>query len=170
MGIPAASLIRGLGYASVGMIAATAVAGFSEGGYTGPGGKYEPKGVVHGGEVVIRKEVVDQPGMKDYLIGLNRSGKPGYASGGFVGSHAMSPAFTAPTVAVGVGGGAAPQINLHINSDGSGGSVNAPDAYEQMGLALLATARAEMPSIARSVIQKEKGQNGLLDPNNRRNS
>lgn len=170
MGIPAASLIRGLGYASVGMIAATAVAGFSEGGYTGAGGKYEPKGVVHGGEVVIRKEVVDQPGMKDYLIGLNRSGKPGYASGGFVGSSAMSPAFTAPTVAVGVGGGAAPQINLHINSDGSGGSVNAPDAYEQMGLALLATARAEMPNIARSVIQKEKGQNGLLDPNNRRNS
>ena len=170
MGIPAASLIRGLGYASVGMIAATAVAGFSEGGYTGAGGKYEPKGVVHGGEVVIRKEVVDQPGMKDYLIGLNRSGKPGYASAGFVGSHAMSPAFTAPTVAVGVGGGAAPQINLHINSDGSGGSVNAPDAYEQMGLALLATARAEMPNIARSVIQKEKGQNGLLDPNNRRNS
>ena len=170
MGIPAASLIRGLGYASVGMIAATAVAGFSEGGYTGAGGKYEPKGVVHGGEVVIRKEVVDQPGMKDYLIGLNRSGKPGYASGGFVGSHAMSPAFTAPTVAVGVGGGAAPQINLHINSDGSGGSVSAPDAYEQMGLALLATARAEMPNIARSVIQKEKGQNGLLDPNNRRNS
>lgn len=170
MGIPAASLIRGLGYASVGMIAATAVAGFSEGGYTGAGGKFEPKGVVHGGEVVIRKEVVDQPGMKDYLIGLNRSGKPGYASGGFVGSHAMSPAFTAPTVAVGVGGGAAPQINLHINSDGSGGSVSAPDAYEQMGLALLATARAEMPNIARSVIQKEKGQNGLLDPNNRRNS
>lgn len=170
MGIPAASLIRGLGYASVGMIAATAVAGFSEGGYTGAGGKFEPKGVVHGGEVVIRKEVVDQPGMKDYLIGLNRSGKPGYASGGFVGSHAMSPAFTAPTVAVGVGGGAAPQINLHINSNGSGGSVSAPDAYEQMGLALLATARAEMPNIARSVIQKEKGQNGLLDPNNRRNS
>ena len=170
MGIPAASLIRGLGYASVGMIAATAVAGFSEGGYTGAGGKYEPKGVVHGGEVVIRKEVVDQPGMKDYLIGLNRSGKPGYASGGLVGSSAMSPAFTAPNFSAGAGGGAAPQIHLHINSDGSGGSVNAPDAYEQMGLALLATARAEMPNIARSVIQKEKGQNGLLDPNNRRNS
>lgn len=170
MGIPAASLIRGLGYASVGMIAATAVAGFSEGGYTGAGGKYEPKGVVHGGEVVIRKEVVDQPGMKDYLIGLNRSGKPGYSSGGFVGSSAMSPAFTAPNFSAGAGGGAAPQIHLHINSDGSGGSVNAPDAYEQMGLALLATARAEMPNIARSVIQKEKGQNGLLDPNNRRNS
>ncbi|MBC3339295.1 tape measure protein [Pseudomonas proteolytica] len=170
MGIPAAGLIRGLGYASVGMIAATAVAGFSEGGYTGPGGKYEPKGVVHGGEVVIRKEVVDQPGMKDYLIGLNRSGKPGYASGGFVGSPGISPAFTAPSVAAGAGSGAAPEIHLHINGDGSGGAVNAPEGYEQMGLALLATARSEMPKIARQVIQQEKGQNGLLDPNNRRNS
>ena len=170
MGIPAAGLIRGLGYASVGMIAATAVAGFSEGGYTGPGGKYEPKGVVHGGEVVIRKEVVDQPGMKDYLIGLNRSGKPGYASGGFVGSPGISSAFTAPSVAAGAGSGAAPEIHLHINGDGSGGAVNAPEGYEQMGQALLATARSEMPKIARQVIQQEKGQNGLLDPNNRRNS
>lgn len=169
-GIPVGAALLAAGYANAGMVAGMALAGFSEGGYTGPGGKFEPKGVVHGGEVVIRKEVVDQPGMKDYLIGLNRSGKPGYASGGFVGSHAMSPTFTAPNISAGAGGGAAPQIHLHINSDGSGGSVNAPDAYEQMGLALLATARAEMPNIARSVIQKEKGQNGLLDPNNRRNS
>ena len=169
-GIPVGAALLAAGYANAGMVAGMALAGFSEGGYTGPGGKFEPKGVVHGGEVVIRKEVVDQPGMKDYLIGLNRSGKPGYASGGFVGSSAMSPAFTAPNISAGAGGGAAPQIHLHINSDGSGGSINAPDAYEQMGLALLATARAEMPNIARSVIQKEKGQNGLLDPNNRRNS
>lgn len=169
-GIPVGAALLAAGYANAGMVAGMALAGFSEGGYTGAGGKYEPKGVVHGGEVVIRKEVVDQPGMKDYLIGLNRSGKPGYASGGFVGSSAMSPAFTAPNFSAGAGGAAAPQIHLHINSDGSGGSVNAPDAYEQMGLALLATARAEMPNIARSVIQKEKGQNGLLDPNNRRNS
>jgi len=56
--------------------------GFNDGGYTGPGGKYEPAGIVHGGEVVIRKEVVDQPGMKEYLIGLN---KRGYADGGYVG-------------------------------------------------------------------------------------
>lgn len=55
---------------------------FDEGGYTGQGGKYEPAGIVHGGEVVIRKEVVDQPGMKDYLVGLN---KRGYADGGYVG-------------------------------------------------------------------------------------
>lgn len=169
-GIPVGAALLAAGYANAGMVAGMALAGFSEGGYTGPGGKFEPKGVVHGGEVVIRKEVVDQPGMKDYLIGLNRSGKPGYASGGFVGSPGISPAFTAPSVAGGAGSGAAPEIHLHINGDGSGGAVNAPEGYEQMGLALLATARSEMPKIARQVIQQEKGQNGLLDPNNRRNS
>lgn len=169
-GIPIGAALLAAGYANAGMVAGMALAGFSEGGYTGPGGKFEPKGVVHGGEVVIRKEVVDQPGMKDYLIGLNRSGKPGYASGGFVGSPGISPAFTAPSVAAGAGSGAAPEIHLHINGDGSGGAVNAPEGYEQMGLALLATARSEMPKIARQVIQQEKGQNGLLDPNNRRNS
>jgi lambda family phage tail tape measure protein len=58
--------------------------GFSDGGYTGDGGKYEPKGVVHGGEVVIRKEVVQQPGMRPYLENLNNSGA-GYADGGYVG-------------------------------------------------------------------------------------
>lgn len=169
-GIPVGAALLASGYANAGMVAGMALAGFSEGGYTGPGGKLEPKGVVHGGEVVIRKEVVDQPGMKDYLIGLNRSGKPGYASGGFVGSPGISPAFTAPAVTAGAGGGAAPEIHLHINGDGSGGTVNSPEGYEQMGLALLATARSEMPKIARQVIVQEKGQNGLLDPNNRRNS
>ena len=58
-----------------------ASSGFSGGGYTGDGGKFEPKGVVHGGEFVLRKEVVAQPGMRNYLEGLNVRG---YASGGFV--------------------------------------------------------------------------------------
>lgn len=61
--------------------------GFDDGGYTGSGGKHEPAGIVHGGEVVIRKEVVDRPGMKDYLVNLN---KRGYADGGYVGLAAGS--------------------------------------------------------------------------------
>lgn len=68
--------------------------GFDDGGYTGPGGKYEPAGIVHGGEVVIRKEVVDRPGMKEYLVNLN---KRGYADGGYVGlSGGSSAAPSAP--------------------------------------------------------------------------
>ena len=63
----------------------------------------------------------------------------------------------------------APQININIKGDGSGGGVESSAGYEQLGEALLATARSEMPKIARQVIQQEKGQNGLLDPSNRRN-
>lgn len=34
--------------------------GYASGGFTGRGGKYEPKGIVHGGEYVFRKDQVDQ--------------------------------------------------------------------------------------------------------------
>ncbi len=168
-GIPVGAALLAAGYANAGMVAGMALAGFSEGGYTGPGGKFEPKGVVHGGEVVIRKEVVDQPGMKDYLVGLNRTGLRGYATGGFVGSVSGTPPVTVPSVSSGGAVGGAPQINININSDGTGGSVEATAGYEDMGQALLATVRQEMPKVARGVIIQEKGQNGLLDPSNRRN-
>jgi hypothetical protein len=36
------------------------VPGFAEGGYTGKGGKYEPAGIVHKGEVVLPREQVNQ--------------------------------------------------------------------------------------------------------------
>lgn len=59
---------------------------FADGGYTGAGGKYDPAGIVHAGEFVVRKEMVERPGVLSFLDGLNK----GYASGGYVGS---SPAF-----------------------------------------------------------------------------
>lgn len=61
-----------------------------------------------------------------------------------------------------------PQINITIKRDGSDASVDSTQGYEALGQALLATVRAEMPKVARGVIVAEKGQNGLLDPNNRR--
>ncbi|MCP9269847.1 phage tail tape measure protein [Xenorhabdus sp. XENO-1] len=58
--------------------------GFAGGGYTGDGGKYEPKGVVHGGEFVFTKESTQRLGV-DNLYRLMDSAKRGYASGGHVG-------------------------------------------------------------------------------------
>ncbi|SDI57183.1 phage tail tape measure protein, lambda family, partial [Pseudomonas sp. BS3767] len=63
--------------------------GFSGGGYTGDGGKFEPKGVVHGGEFVVKKEVVSQPGAREFLERMNANTK-GYADGGYVGSAAST--------------------------------------------------------------------------------
>jgi len=89
---------------------------YSDGGYTGPGGKYDPAGVVHGGEVVIRKEVVDQPGMKDYLVGLNARG---YADGGYVTPVATAGGAGIRAANAATSASAAPQVNIQIASDGS---------------------------------------------------
>jgi hypothetical protein len=63
--------------------------GFAEGGYTGPGGKYEPAGVVHKGEYVLPQEVVRALGVDrlDALRSMYTNAAPGrgrYATGGMV--------------------------------------------------------------------------------------
>lgn len=68
--------------------------GFARGGFTGPGGKYQPAGIVHAGEFVLRQEVVRQAGMRRMLERLNRYGADalqGYADGGFVRGPAPTP-------------------------------------------------------------------------------
>ncbi|MBG6028981.1 phage tail tape measure protein [Proteus mirabilis] len=59
---------------------------FAYGGYTGHGGKFEPKGVVHGGEFVFTKEATAKLGIGNLYRLMNST--QGYASGGFVGSLA----------------------------------------------------------------------------------
>lgn len=56
---------------------------FAEGGYTGPGAKYDVAGVVHKGEYVSPKHVVESPGAQPHLRALEGMRK-GYADGGFV--------------------------------------------------------------------------------------
>ena len=68
---------------------------FSNGGYTGPGGKYQPAGIVHKGEFVVQKSVVDRPGVRPALESLNK----GYASGGYVGGGSASYS-NAPSIVV----------------------------------------------------------------------
>ena len=82
--------------------------GFSSGGYTGDGGKFEPKGVVHGGEFVVRKEVVSQPGAREFLERMNRNSN-GYADGGYV---SPTPAVAATNASV----RAAPSTNSSMPS------------------------------------------------------
>ncbi|WP_139789183.1 hypothetical protein [Manganibacter manganicus] len=70
-----------------------AIFGFSEGGYTGQGGKYQPAGVVHRGEFVMSKEATSRLGVRN-LDQLHEAAKRGYAAGGYVSGgsaphHAM---------------------------------------------------------------------------------
>ena len=58
------------------------VDGYASGGYTGKGGKYEPAGIVHRGEVVLPQEIVNA----DWSFLRSRYGYlPGFADGGVVG-------------------------------------------------------------------------------------
>ncbi|MEX5538814.1 hypothetical protein ABFV54_27280, partial [Pseudomonas syringae] len=82
--IPAASAILGFGYAQAGLIAAQTIAGFSEGGYTGSGGKHDVAGVVHAGEVVFSQADVARLGGVGAVEGI-RKGIKGYSDGGVVG-------------------------------------------------------------------------------------
>lgn len=58
--------------------------GFADGGYTGPGAKHKPAGVVHAGEYVLTKEQTARLGVG--RIRAFASGMPGYATGGLVGA------------------------------------------------------------------------------------
>lgn len=65
------------------------MSGFSSGGYTGDGGKYDPAGIVHKGEFVFTKEATQRIGARN-LYRLMR----GYANGGSVGGSGYSRAST----------------------------------------------------------------------------
>lgn len=77
--------------------------GKAEGGYTGPGGKYEPAGIVHKGEVVWSQEDIRRWGGVSVVEALRR----GYASGGVVGG----------------GGAGAPVFNVNVHGAPNGADV-----------------------------------------------
>lgn len=105
---------------------------FDAGGYTGDGGKYEPKGIVHGGEFVFTKESTSRIGT-DNLYALMR----GYANGGLVGGASTG---RAPMLGLQGGGstsGPIIQTSVVVNSEGGqqqrGGNSDAlGKAYQQV--------------------------------------
>lgn len=80
--------------------------GFSGGGYTGPGGKYQPRGIVHAGEVVWSQRDVAAVGGPRAANAMRPTA--GYASGGIVGASSVSPNVT----------NAQPNVEININMDG----------------------------------------------------
>ncbi|MFG1454724.1 hypothetical protein V5F44_21125, partial [Xanthobacter sp. V2C-8] len=62
---------------------------FAGGGYTGDGGKYDPAGVVHRGEVVWSQDDIRRAGGVAVVEAMRR-GRKGYASGGPVGIPSMA--------------------------------------------------------------------------------
>lgn len=68
--------------------------GFASGGYTGPGGRNQPAGVVHKGEVVWSQHDIARAGGVGVVEAMRR-GLRGYASGGIVGGgNVVAPGVT----------------------------------------------------------------------------
>lgn len=83
---------------------------FSSGGYTGAGGKYEPAGIVHKGEVVFSQQDVRNHGG---VAAVERLRLKGYADGGAVG---LPPVLAGR---FGGSGGGNMQVNITINRGGA---------------------------------------------------
>lgn len=117
--------------------------GWDTGGYTGPGGKFEPAGVVHKGEGVLsQRDIASIGGPAAFLSLLStiRSGR-GYAAGGLVGSTAR------PSVA-GPGG-----MNVEINNY-SGSQVTAREEKQRM------PDGSEMKKLVLSIVDNEIARGG----------
>lgn len=127
--------------------------GHSEGGYTGDGGKYQPMGIVHGGEFVFTKEATQRLGIAN-LYRLMDYGQKGYASGGYVGGSAPM-SVTQPTAFIArnpqIAGGGNVQINL--------GGINIESGQQQQS----SSNQANASSLKREFQQMiEVGVNNLL--------
>ena len=82
-----------LQFAQAAMIGNTQL-GFSSGGFTGYGGKYDPAGVVHKGEVVFSQDDIARWGGVENVEALRRGMTQGFAMGGYTGnqdSYALNP-------------------------------------------------------------------------------
>ncbi len=128
-------------------------AGFSAGGWTGPGGKYQPAGVVHADEHVQPKEVVNEPGALPFLERIRRhgfrntlselraqlaAGQRGYAAGGLVTGGFVPPSRPLPSVPPlapelqqQLDGAVGPTTRLEIVSGGTRLEVNVPPSQSE---------------------------------------
>ncbi|MEP7472959.1 tape measure protein [Acinetobacter baumannii] len=163
LGIPASTLVRGMGYASVGLIAAQTIAGFSDGGYTGNGLKHTPAGIVHKGEVVWSQEDIKRWGGVSVVESMRTSSPSGYANGGYV-SNNTSEAIAARREARQFDAINSNQtqssssnipINVYVtvNSDGSSKTDTQNDS-KQLGQLI--------GNAVRTIIRQEQRQGGLL--------
>ncbi|MBE0153255.1 phage tail tape measure protein [Serratia fonticola] len=137
----------------------TSFRAYDLGGFTGPGGKYEPAGVVHKGEFVFTKEATERIGI-DNLYGMMR----GYADGGLVsaspvatgGSLGIRPTTASQPIGVSVGSNA-PIVNITVESTGQT-TTSAPPGMEQFGNEV----GAFVDQRYRALIGKDLGQGGRI--------
>ncbi|MBF7690671.1 tape measure protein [Acinetobacter pollinis] len=124
--------------------------GFSDGGYTGPGGKHDVAGVVHAGEVVFSQADVARLGGVSAVEGI-RKGIKGYSDGGVVGgvSSSISSQLSSNSQQQG-------DVNIEVNVTGSGTATSGGNTDNQKQLGQM------IGNAVRTIIRQEQRQGGLL--------
>lgn len=116
------NIFMGLGGSGSGFLGGfLSLLGFAEGGWTGPGAKDKPAGIVHADEFVFSKQATRSIGV-DNLEALHSAAKRGYSGGGLVGAAANGN--RAPMARSGASGDSpmAVTINAPITVEGSAGT------------------------------------------------
>ncbi|MDO8985564.1 phage tail tape measure protein [Cypionkella sp.] len=134
--------------------------GFSGGGFTGAGGKYEPKGIVHGGEYVFSKASVNRLGVAN-LEGLHRSALQGYADGGAVGMAKASARASGDSLRES-GGVSAPSvtINAPVTVTASGGT---PEQNADLAKQVARETELSMRAVVRDEIGRQFRPGAMLN-------
>lgn len=130
------------------MIAAIAfTGGFAEGGYTGAGGKYDPKGLVHAGEFVLPADVVSKAGVGN-LYGLMDSIRDGSLSNL---DTAIASSLPSPTSA----------IDTAIASNAAAAAGSSPSAADKSSRVNIAYFSSE--TAAQKWAESQEGKTTLVD-------
>ncbi len=156
-GLPAATAIRAIGYASVGLIAAQTIAGFSTGGHVRGSGTETSDSIpamLSDNEYVIKAKSVRSLGV-DTLDYINRMGELPVkrASGGSVGdtSSYIVDRYKSATQPISDGG-----IQIAVSVNDSGVSTSGANTQDQKQLGQI------IGNAVRAVIRQEQRQGGLL--------
>lgn len=154
------ALSGGLGFSDGGAVSAPlsamvgeyAVPKFDVGGFTGPGGKYEPAGIVHRGEVVFSQEDVRRHGGVANVEALRLARLPSFADGGAVAdaSKSIGGVINAPTIA--------PAISVTVQ--GNPGSSN--EDHQRMGETIAKAAEHSMRQMIIREIRLQQRPGGIL--------
>ncbi|MDH2091150.1 phage tail length tape measure family protein [Rhizobium pusense] len=123
---------------------------FSEGGFTGPGGKYQPAGIVHKGEVVWSQADVARAGG----VGAVEALRKGYANGGPVGISVPS----VPNLRSMSAQSAGVVVNFNPVVDNRGASVEAVARQEKA----LAKMQGELQSRVEAAVRSAQKRNVKL--------
>lgn len=139
-------LMSAFGFSGGGFVSGGGGGSFAAGGYTGPGAKFEPAGVVHRGEFVMSKTATQRLGVQN-LDMLHQAALHGYAEGGFAGDDSAE-RFSRAIYGDNAPAAQAIQINAPITVNGSAGT---PQQNDDLAKRM----RKEMEATMRGIVADE---------------